>query len=505
MLFPPDKQRYRPSVVLAMQVVKFKIGGNFYAYDINSNHILRVEKPVWLSLEKKTSDLLGGTKAQDEEFLQAVQTIQDLREKHQISPEALPLLKLEFPLSVEEVLEQLSTKLEHIVLNVTEQCNFRCLYCKYGGSYVLERSHSDGRMSWEIAKRAVDFMLERNACAPCVRVGFYGGEPLLSFPLLRRLVEYIRSRTPKQPSFSITTNGGLLTSQTIKFLAANDFSLIISLDGPEQIHDRYRRDCNKGPTFARILRNIILIKSIDNDYYARKVGFSVVLCPPYNLEAIIEFFASDMAYTDGPIMFNHVDPFDTTFLDGFDRGKIAKDHRRQNAALRAEYLSLLCSGNGDLGNKRRLKVLADLFARRYGRIHYRNFSPLGESCYPNGICIPGLRRLFVTVDGRFGLCEKMEEKWLIGNVFDGFNKDAIAELINTYVTISSDMCTKCWAVRLCDCCYIHARDANGFSLARKSEICRIRRRSLAEALMEYCMVMGRNPHAFDSLKMEAAT
>jgi len=485
-----------------MELLRFKTEGNLYAYDVNTNHILRVAKPIWLRLRAEASSLRAYADSGDPEAIDTVQTIQDLREKHGVFPVNLPLRRLEFPVTMDDVVKQLSTELQHIVLNVTEQCNFRCLYCKYGGSYVQDRVHSNRQMEWDIARNAIDFFLARNESAACARFGFYGGEPLIAFPLMRRIVDYTRSRTPNRPSFSVTTNGSLLTAERIKFLVRNDFSLIISLDGPEEIHDRYRKTARNDPTFSRVLKKIELIRAIDNDYYSRRVGFSVVLCPPYDLRAIIDFFADESIFTHGPIMFSHVDPFDTIFLDRFDKNLIVKAHRRQVAELREEFLYSLCDASAVNGFDRRLKVLRDLFAKRYARLHYRTIFPLGESCYPNGICTPGLRRLFVTVDGRLGLCEKMEERWIIGDIFNGFYRDAIENLINSYVRISTELCTKCWAVRICDSCYLHAVKNKELSIQRKREFCRIRKRDFAEALIEYCRVMERNPHGFDWIKME---
>ncbi|MGC8898792.1 MAG: SPASM domain-containing protein [Bacteroidota bacterium] len=116
-----------------------------------------------------------------------------------------------------------------------------------------------------------------------------------------------------------------------------------------------------------------------------------------------------------------------------------------------------------------------------------------------------MRRLYVSADGKLGLCEKMGESWIIGDVTDGFDRLSIERLIQTYVQMSSELCTRCWAVRLCSSCFVHARKGNSLNLERKKEHCKARRRNLMEAMINYCKVMERNPRAFDSMQVAVAT
>ena len=68
--------------------------------------------------------------------------------------------------------------LNQIVLQVTQNCNLRCSYCAYSGSYY-NRKHSNKQMSKETALRAVDFFMEHSSEIEDATIGFYGGEPLL--------------------------------------------------------------------------------------------------------------------------------------------------------------------------------------------------------------------------------------------------------------------------------------------------------------------------------------
>ena len=126
---------------------------------------------------------------------------------------------------------------EVLVIELTQQCNYRCSYCIYSGNYAAERVHSDYCMD----ESDIDQIIEEYFVGPNMpkHVSFYGGEPLLRFPLIRRLCNYlVDHRLPV--GFAITTNGSLLQKPHIlDYLMVNGFRLNISYDGLN--HDLYRR------------------------------------------------------------------------------------------------------------------------------------------------------------------------------------------------------------------------------------------------------------------------
>ncbi|NBI18937.1 4Fe-4S cluster-binding domain-containing protein [Neglecta sp. X4] len=85
----------------------------------------------------------------------------------------------------------LERKIEKITLQVTQSCNLRCTYCIYSetGNFS-QRSHSSLQMSFETAKRALDFCRAHSEDTTKIHIGFYGGEPLLSFPIIRQIIAY---------------------------------------------------------------------------------------------------------------------------------------------------------------------------------------------------------------------------------------------------------------------------------------------------------------------------
>ena len=117
-------------------------------------------------------------------------------------------------------------------------------------------------MSWDTAKKAIDFFLKRNIELPEIIIGFYGGEPLLEFDLIKKCVEYVESIVEgKKVFFNITTNGTLLTDEVVDFFVEKDFKLSISLDGSQKEHDVNRKFRDGSGSFNTIINNIKRIKT----------------------------------------------------------------------------------------------------------------------------------------------------------------------------------------------------------------------------------------------------
>ena len=122
---------------------------------------------------------------------------------------------------------------------LTQSCNLRCVYCYgEGGEY----GHK-GNMEKKTAFRAVDWLIEHSGKVKKIHIGFFGGEPFLNFPLMQKIVDYARKRTPevgKEVSFNATTNGTFLDEEQINFIRDQDIKVMISFDGPRETQDAQR-------------------------------------------------------------------------------------------------------------------------------------------------------------------------------------------------------------------------------------------------------------------------
>lgn len=138
-------------------------------------------------------------------------------------------------------------ELSAITLMVCQECNMKCAYC-YGecGEY-----NNKGKMSLETAIKAVDYLIE-NSTDDKLGISFLGGEPLMNFELIKKVIEYCGEKskeTGKQFAYTITTNGTLLTKEKEEFLIANKVKLQISIDGTKKAHDSMRYFENKKPSY----------------------------------------------------------------------------------------------------------------------------------------------------------------------------------------------------------------------------------------------------------------
>lgn len=145
--------------------------------------------------------------------------------------------------------------LRMLVLTVTHKCNLGCSYCYLRNLYP----EMGASMSFATATKAIDDLFDMTAVSkykkPAV-IGFFGGEPLLMFDLIKEVVSYARMIFDNTVSFTITTNGTLITDEIAQFLAEHDFGIIVSVDGPENIHDAGRPMAGGGGSHASVLRGL---------------------------------------------------------------------------------------------------------------------------------------------------------------------------------------------------------------------------------------------------------
>lgn len=135
-------------------------------------------------------------------------------------------------------------------------CNLKCSYC-----YYLDKADIYGgrepRMTDEMLEHFIREYISANEVED-VTFNWHGGEPLLmGMDFYRRALEYERKYAEgKRIHNTIQTNGVLLDDEWCRFLRDNDFLVGISIDGPEDVHDRYRRDRGGAPTFRKVIRGV---------------------------------------------------------------------------------------------------------------------------------------------------------------------------------------------------------------------------------------------------------
>jgi len=165
--------------------------------------------------------------------------------------------KLFAPDSFENMAGKLKEKTAGVVkalcLHIAHTCNLNCSYCfasqgKYHGDRAV--------MSFEVGKRALDFLIENSGNRRNLEVDFFGGEPLMNFEVVKQLVAYAREvekKYNKNFRFTLTTNGMLIDDEVIDFANREMSNVVLSLDGRREVHDRFRVDYAGNGSYDKIV------------------------------------------------------------------------------------------------------------------------------------------------------------------------------------------------------------------------------------------------------------
>ncbi len=480
----------------------FEINEKRYCYDVGTNHIMEVDDVLYEVLKKYNysnkkriaADLSSRYSVEDiERAVGAVDEFSQAKGGFILQKR----IRLAFPFSQREYKFLLEHFLSHLILNITEDCNLRCKYCAFSGSYKYRRTHKKVSMPWPVIQKAVDFFIPRtvlriNELKRPVSFGFYGGEPLLEPGKMFKTVEYVRHRWPDifpEINFAITTNGTLLSREIIDPLIKYNFGITISLDGYKELHDKSRIFMKGGGTYDIIMKNIDLIKKIDREYFRQRVFFAGAMSPPYDLHGILEYFRREFPNQEIPNVYSLVDEFDTDFFDNFDMDEENRKYAQQSFEARCEFIKKKMEGEDD-------PILSGFIQDNTMDIHNRKLFSLPEATYPNGCCPPGLKKLFVDTEGRFHVCERVNSYFSIGDLDNGFDIPKIFDLIDGY-SKAADHWKYCWAIRFCNSCFVSVIEGDHFSRERKKTMCERTKGDILSRLVTYVYLAEHNPRLFD--------
>jgi len=198
-------------------------------------------------------------------------------------------------LKPEHVQKQLAN-IGQITFEVTDSCNLKCEYCGYGKFYEGHDKRENKNLSPEIAKNLLIYLQNFwNSTANTshhknIYISFYGGEPLLNMPFIKEVVNFVKEMKVSHNRFifSMTTNA-LLLKKHMKFLAANDFRLLISLDGNRK-NNAYRILPNGKPAYDLIIQNIQALYKQYPDFFKTNVNFNAVFHNQNTVSEIYAFF-----------------------------------------------------------------------------------------------------------------------------------------------------------------------------------------------------------------------
>lgn len=416
-------------------VLPIKTAMGYYVYDANNNEIVSVTRQLFQYVSNLLAD--KSTELIPEETLA---DFNELQEAGYFLPSNVETISHPMTGTVQYRIDR---SLGSLTLQVTRNCNLRCEYCIYSeNKNKHQRAHSNDVMSFETAKKALDFYREHINDTDQAIIGFYGGEPLLEIDLIRKVVDYAEQIFEgRQIHYTITTNATLLTKDTIDFLLDHDFSTVISLDGPERIQDRNRHFKNGDGTYQIVMSNLekyCLAKPVDSS----NLAINMVIDPDVeykDLESLLALpFLADIRVHSSPI------EEDGRFLP------LSKDYiSNYNYDLFVALVQRFRATEPVYSNGHVKSRLSDI-NRGVEKIN-RGVINLIDA--PSGPCIPGKTKLFVDCFGNMYPCERVNENegMRIGTLEKGFDFDKVKLLLNIS-RLNADRCKKCWAFSLCNIC-----------------------------------------------------
>lgn len=477
-------------------IKRFKSDDNYYIYDVNTNRILRVSPTVykivphiWTYKEDRIRDIFKNdfiNKDIDECF----NLIKNLLHEYRVFSPCKPKFRGSRTIIGGDQLRQYFEKknIEQMCLEVTQQCNLRCKYCIHSGKYKYQRMHNSKIMEISIAEKAVDFFIKR-INENKWNISFYGGEPLLRVDFIKKCIDYINSFGLKSDhNYRIVTNGTLLDEIDIDYLIKNSIDLQISLDGPAKHHDRYRLYRNGKGSFRKVIQCIEKIREHNETYFRSHVMFMCIVTPTTNILELNDYFLSDDLAKDA--VFAKLGPLDIRENSFFRECSVNKNQAEEISSLWKTFREKTI-----LNDEGRHTILDPMFINEFTVILKRDIRGEPQEWVPiNGPCMPGLRRLFVSSDGLFHICEKMNPNYPIGDAEHGFDYKKIGEIWEDFIKISNDeMCLNCWAVNMCDLCFVHVSGEGPFKLHNKKQFCELKKKNLISTMEKMAYIWEKNP------------
>lgn len=324
-------------------------------------------------------------------------------------------------------LKKRKTVVKAMCLHIAHDCNLACKYC------FAEEGEYHGRralMTYEVGKKALDFLIANSGSRVNLEVDFFGGEPLMNWDVVKQLVEYGRSQEEKYNKkfrFTLTTNGVLLNDDIMEFANKEMANVVLSLDGRKEINDENRPFRNGKGSYDVIVPKFVKFakEREDKSYYVRgtftrkNLDFS---------KDVIHF--ADLGFKHMSIEPVVGDDYEEYAIKEEDLPVIMAEYDK----LAVEYIKRQKEGNG------------------FNFFHF-NIDLTQGPCVAKRLsgCGSGTEYLAVTPWGDFYPCHQFvgNEKFLMGNVDTGIVRKDIQDEFKLCNVYAKPKCSKCFARYYC--------------------------------------------------------
>lgn len=403
---------------------KFTQFDQFFVLDVESGSVFRVDEMTYRLLDCYENGTFCPEKAEElpytkEEIKECVFEIDGLIEKGILfSPDWHAEIDIHKKESVVKAL----------CLHIAHDCNLACQYCfadqgHYGGA-------GEKRMSPEVGKKAIDFVIKASGGRKNIEIDFFGGEPLLGFDVVKEILEYAEEAGKKHGKtfrFTITTNGILLSEEVEAYINAHMSNVVLSIDGKKETNDRMRTRLDGSGTYNAIVPKFQrLAESRQQDNYYVRGTYTA-----YNLH-----FCDDVLHlADLGFKQISVEP--------------AISDEKEPYALKEEHLPVLFAEYERLAEEMRKR---EKEGRGFNFFHFM-IDIEGGPCAIKRIsgCGAGHEYLAVTPDGKLYPCHQFvgDASMCMGNVEDGIQNLAMRNEFMEQNLYAHKACRECWAKFYC--------------------------------------------------------
>lgn len=343
-----------------------------------------------------------------------------------------------------DVVKQRKTVVKALCLHIAHDCNLACKYC------FAEEGEYHGRralMSYEVGKKALDFLIANSGTRRNLEVDFFGGEPLMNWQVVKDLVAYGREQEKlhnKKFRFTLTTNGVLLNDEVMEFCNKEMGNVVLSVDGRKEVHD-YMRPFRKG------------------------AGSYDLIIPKF--QKFAESRNQDKYYVRGTFTHHNLD-FSKDVLHLADLGfkqisvepVVAAD--TEEYAIREEDIPQIMEEYDALAKE---MIAREKAGKGFNFFHFMIDLTGGPCVYKRlSGCGSGTEYLAVTPWGDFYPCHQFvgEEQFLMGNVDEGITHPEIRDKFGKCNVYTKEACKDCFARFYCSggCAanaYHFQKDING--------------------------------------------
>lgn len=360
----------------------------------------------------------------------------------------------------ESLVENNITNTKQVVFEVTDDCNLNCAYCSLGELYKGHYERIGRKININYAINLLEYIFNIKPKNTKLFISFYGGEPLLNMDSIKRIVEVSKKLNIEKQlelEYTMTTNATLIHKH-IDFLVANNFIILISLDGNEKNHSYRVMQKNNKNSFSVVIKNIDMIQRVYPEYFKKCIQFNAVLHDRNSVKEIHEFIFERYNKIPG---ISELRKSDTKS----DNEDVLKKMYRSIIKSEGEFQDEKTDMSVYILRENSIKYgqLADFLKFFTVNYYLSNINALlysTEKLLPSCTCIPFQKKIFLTTRNKLLLCERINYDYYMGTIDEKIEIDIprITKKFNSYLKRIKNSCKTCYAHRYCGTCIFHLKD-----------------------------------------------